>query len=86
MLQGSKLLAGFRSRNLVLIVSQEEQNINLFFNSDIMNYLLNPMGGETKDLICFLFFLLLFFCSLECFKCRWVDGGGVEQKVLFRAG
>ena len=38
------------------------------------------MGEETKDLICFCFFL--FFCSLECFKCRWVDGGGVEEKVL----
>ena len=26
------------------------------------------------------------FCSLECFNCRWLGGGGVEQKVLFRAG
>ena len=85
--------AGLRSRNLILgiecfrrieIVSQKGQNINLLFNSDIVNYLLKPMGGETKDLTCF--FVVVFFCSLECFNCRWFDGVGVKKKVLFRAG
>ena len=59
MLQGSKLLAGLRSRNLVLIVSQEEQNINLLFNSDIMNYLLKPYGGRDKrSNLLFVFFVV----------------------------
>ena len=26
------------------------------------------------------------FFSLECFNCQWVSGGGLRQKVLFRAG
>ena len=87
MLQESKILAGLRSRNLILIVSRERQNVNLLFNSDIMNYLLKTNGGRDKrPNLFFVFLLLLFFYSLECFKCRWVDGGGVEQKVLFRAG
>ena len=88
MLQGSKILAGLRSRNLILIVSRERQNINLLFNSDIVNYLLKTNGGRDKrpNLFFLLLLLLLLFYSLERFKCRWVDGGGVEQKVLFRAG
>ena len=89
MLQGSKVLARLRSRNLILIVSQEGQNIHLLFNSDIMNYLLKTNGGRDKRpnlFFVFFFFCCCFFCSLECFKCHWVDGGGVEEKVLFRAG
>ena len=51
----------------------------IFFNSDIEIFLLKTNGGETESLS------LLFF-SLECVTCRWVDNGGVEQRLLFRAG
>ena len=49
--------AGLRSRNLILgiecfrrieIVSQKGQNINLLFNSDIVNYLLKTNAGRDK--------------------------------------
>ena len=34
------------------IVSLEgRENMDLLFNSDIMNLLLKPMGGETEDVI-----------------------------------
>ena len=62
MLQGSKVLIGLRSRNLILIVSQEGQKINLFFNSDIMNYLLKTNGGkEKRPNLFFFFFAVVFF-------------------------
>ena len=35
-------------------------------------------GWEAKGLIFF------YFCFLEFFNCRWIRGGGVEQKVLFK--
>ena len=57
------------------------ENMNLLFNCDIVNLLLNTNGGETEGLI-------LLFCSLEYFNCWWVGVGGgvggVEQKILFR--
>ena len=57
--------------------------MDLHFNSDIVNLLLKTNGGEIEGLIFFFFF---FFGSLECSNCRRVGGGGLEQKVLFRAG
>ena len=65
MLQGSKILAGLRSRNLILIVSQEGQNANLLFNSDITNYLLKTNGGRDKRPNLF----FGFFCC--CFFVVW---------------
>ena len=76
--QGSKILAGLCSTNLTLTVSQEGQNINLLFNSDIMNCLLKTNEGRDKrPNLFFGFFFCFFFCSLECIKCRWVGSGGV---------
>ena len=51
-------------------------------NSNIANCLIKDNGGgggETED-------LSSYFCSLKCFNYWWVSSGGMEQKVLFRAG
>ena len=48
----------------------------LLFNFDIVNLALKTIGGQTEDLV-------FYYCSLECFNCRWVVGGGMGKKVLF---
>ena len=55
------------------------ENMNLLFNSHIVNLLLKISGGEVEDLI-------LLFCSLECLNCWQIDSGGMKQKVMFRSG
>ena len=52
--------------------------MNLFFISDIVNLLLKIGGERQKTYFCY-------FCSLQCFICWWVGGGGVRQKITFRA-
>ena len=75
MLQGSKILAGLRSRNLILIVSKEGQNINLLFNSDIINYLLKTNGGKDKRPN-----LIFVFCC--CFFVVWSALGVAGMMVV----
>ena len=54
-------------------------NTNLLFNSDIVNFVWKTDEEEAESII------LLIFDIWRCFNCRWVRGGGVCQKVLFRA-
>ena len=51
----------------------------LFFNSDIVNFVWKTDDGEAESI--FLLILVLW----RCFNCRWMRGGGVGQKDLFRA-
>ena len=44
-----------------------------------MNLLLKANGGSDRKCNCF-------FSILECSNCKWVGGGGLQQKVMFRAG
>ena len=53
-------------------------NRYLFFNSDIMNFEWKADEGEAKS-------ILLIFVLRWCFHCCQVRGGGMGQKVLFRA-
>ena len=56
----------------------EVVNKSLFSNPNIKSSFLKTNEGETESLI-------LLFSSLKCFSCRWMDGGGVEQRLLFGA-
>ena len=62
---------------MVQWLASQGENMDLLFNSDIVNLLLKTSGGETEGLICY-------FCCLKCSDCQWVGGGGSEEKVLFR--
>ena len=53
--------------------------MDLLFNFDIVNLLLKTNGGRGRRPN------FWYFCSLECFNCWRVGGGGSEQKVLFAA-
>ena len=57
----------------------ERQNMNLLFDSDIVNLLLKTSRVRNRRPSCY-------FCNLECFNCQWVGCGDVGQKNLFRAG
>ena len=59
------------------------ENIDLLFNSDIVNFLLETNRGERQK--AFFFSLFFFIYSLKCSNCQWVGGGGLRQKVIFRA-
>ena len=47
--------------------------MNLLFIPDIVNLLLRTNGERQKAYFCY-------FCSLECFNCYWVGGGGVRGR------
>ena len=54
-------------------------SIDFFFTYGF-RVLVKGNGKEFKDEI----MLFCYFSSLECLNCRWVYGGGVEQRLLFR--
>ena len=56
-----------------------EWNTYLLFNTDIMNFGWKTDEGEAESIV------LLIFVLCRCFNLRWMRGGGVGQKVLFRA-
>ena len=61
--------------------SPGRENMNLLFDSDIVNLQLKNNGGEIGGLILFYFF---YFCRLECFNCQRLGCGSLGQRVLFR--
>ena len=64
--------------------------MNFLFNSDIVNLLLNTNEWTERQGQNLFFCFVLFFCFFfEVWKALIVGGwvaGGVEEKVLFRAG
>ena len=54
-------------------------NTYLLFNFDIVNFVQKTDEVEAESIV------LLIFVLWRCFNRRWVRGGGVLQKVLFRA-
>ena len=58
-------------------------NTYLLFNTDIVNFVWKTDegggGGEAGSIV------LLIFVLWRCLNHRWMRGGGVGQKVLFRA-
>ena len=55
------------------------RNTYLLFNSDIVNFVWKTNEEEEKSVVSLIFVLW------RCFYRRWIKGGGVVQKVLFRA-
>ena len=54
-------------------------NTYLLFNTDIVNFAWKTDDGEAKSIV------LLIFVLCWCLNLQWMRGGGVGQKVLFRA-
>ena len=54
-------------------------NTYVFFNTDIVNFVWKTDEGEAESIV------LLIFVLWRCLNLRWMRGGGVGQKVLFRA-
>ena len=54
-------------------------NTYLVFNFDNVNFTRKTDEGEPESIV------LLAFVLWRCFNRRWVMGGGVLQKVLYRA-
>ena len=54
-------------------------NSYLLFNFDIVNFAQKTDHEEAESIV------LLIFVFWRCFNRRWVMGGGVLQKVLYRA-
>ena len=85
--QGSKILAGLCSTNLTLTVSQEGQNINLLFNSDIMNCLLKTNEGRDKrPNLFFVFFVLFFFVVWSALSVAGLVVVACSRKSYLRPG
>ena len=51
----------------------------LLLNTDIVNFLWKTSEGEAVSIV------LLIFVVFQCLNRQWMKGGGVKQKVLFRA-
>ena len=54
-------------------------NTYLLFNADIVNFVWKADEREAESIV------LLIFVLWRCLNLRWMRGGGVGQKVLFRA-
>ena len=54
-------------------------NTYLLFNADIVNFVWKTDEGEAENIV------LLVFVRWWCLNLRWMRGGGIRQKVLFRA-
>ena len=48
------------------------------FQFDIVNFVQKTDEGEAESTV------LLIFAIWQCFNCRWVMGGGVVKKVLYK--
>ena len=55
-----------------------EWNTYLLFNTDIVNVVWKTDEVEAESIV------LLIFVLWRCLNLRWMRGGGVVQKVLFR--
>ena len=51
----------------------------MLFNTDILNFVRKSDEREAESIV------LLIFVFWQCLNLQWMRGGGVEQKVLFRA-
>ena len=51
----------------------------MLFNTDIVNFVWKTDEREKESIV------LLIFVLWRCLNLRWMMGGGVGQKVLFRA-
>ena len=51
----------------------------VLFNTDIVNFVWKTDEGEKESIV------LLIFVLWRCLNLPWMMGGGVGQKVLFRA-
>ena len=51
----------------------------MLFNTDIVNFVWKTDEGEVESIV------LLIFDFWQCLNLRWMRGGGMMQKVLFRA-
>ena len=51
----------------------------MLFNTDIVNFVWKTDKGEAESIV------LLMFVLWRCLNLWWMRGGGVGQKVLFRA-
>ena len=54
--------------------------MNLLFDFDVMNLLFKNNGGRERRPN------IVVLCSMECFQCRRLVGGGLGQRFLYRAG
>ena len=53
--------------------------MNLLFDFDVMNLLFKNNGGRERRPN------IVVLCSMECFQCRRLGGGGLGQRFLYRA-
>ena len=51
----------------------------MLFNNDILNFVWKTDEGEGESIV------LLIFVFWQCLNLRWMRGGEMGQKVLFRA-